>query len=47
MIGAAFSSFGVTTALIFGLAAYAPWKSVKATEGVQVPVLSRTVFDEP
>jgi hypothetical protein len=42
MIGAAFSSFGVSTELMFLWAVNACWNSVSATVGVQVPAGSPT-----
>ena len=37
MIGAAFSSFGVRTELMFLCAVYACWNSLSAVGGSQVP----------
>ena len=37
MIGAAFSSFGTSTALMFLCAVYCCWNSVSAVGGSQVP----------
>ena len=42
MIGAAFSSFGVRTELMFLCAVNACWNSLSATVGVQVPAGSPT-----
>ena len=37
MIGAPFSSFGISAALMFLCAVYCCWNSDSATDGVQVP----------
>ena len=37
MIGAPFSSLGISAALAFGCAVNAAWNSVSAVAGVQVP----------
>ena len=47
MIGAAFSSFGVSTALMFLCAVNCPWNSVSAVGGSQVPAAVPTLTQVP
>ena len=44
MIGAAFSSFGISAALMFLCAVYCCWNSVSAVGGSQVPAVVPTSF---
>src|SRR6266566_3987042 len=47
MIGAAFSSLGVSTALMFGCAVNCCWNSVSAVGGSQVPAALPTLAHLP
>src|ERR1017187_6021431 len=44
MIGAPFSSFGISAALMFGCAVYCCWNSLSAVGGAQVPAGWLTSF---
>jgi hypothetical protein len=44
MIGAPFSSFGISAALMFGCAVYCCWNSLSAVGGSQVPAGWLTSF---